>query len=374
MTGGVVCRVGDLCDQIRGVTYSKHDAVMSPMPGYKPVLRANNISRRGLEYEDLVYVPAARISLRQHVMADDVVVAVSSGSLDVVGKAARAVADFDGGFGAFCKVLRPNAKVHPGYFAHFFQTRKYRQKVSSLAAGASISNLRNEHLDELEIVLPSMDEQRRIAAVLDKAGALAAGRREAIARIDQLLQSVFLDMFGDPVTNPKGVEQIPLGELATVRTGKRDANASSSDGKYPFFTCAREPLRIPSYSYDCECVLVAGNGDLNVKQYSGKFDAYQRTYIVESIDRSRLSTNYLYFFLDAYLDELRRQRIGGIIKYIRRANLTGAPLPLPSVMLQEAFDRRCLALNAQRAKMLNAGTRTIALLDDLQQRAFSGAL
>ena len=71
-----------------------------------------------------------------------------------------------------------------------------------------------------------------------------------------------------------------LGEIINVRTGKLDANASSEDGQYPFFTCSREPLRISSYSYDCECVLVAGNGDPNVKYYNGKFDAYQRTYII----------------------------------------------------------------------------------------------
>lgn len=62
-----------------------------------------------------------------------------------------------------------------------------------------------------------------------------------------------------------------LGDYVKIRTGKLDANASSESGQYPFFTCAIEPLKIDSYSYDCECVLVAGNGDLNVKYYSGKF-------------------------------------------------------------------------------------------------------
>lgn len=75
--------------------------------------------------------------------------------------------------------------------------------------------------------------------------------------------------------------KVKLGDLTKIRTGKLDANASSPNGKYPFFTCSKEPLRINSHSYDCECVLVAGNGDLNVKYYNGKFDAYQRTYIIE---------------------------------------------------------------------------------------------
>lgn len=80
-----------------------------------------------------------------------------------------------------------------------------------------------------------------------------------------------------------------LGDYTNIKTGKLDANASSDNGIYPFFTCSKEPLTIDTYSYNCECVLVAGNGDLNVKYYSGKFDAYQRTYIIESNNEENCS-------------------------------------------------------------------------------------
>ncbi len=127
---------------------------------------------------------------------------------------------------------------------------------------------------------------------------------------------------------------VKLGRLTRIYTGKLDANASSESGKYPFFTCSKECLWIESYSYDCECVLVAGNGDLNVKYYNGKFDAYQRTYIIESLDTSKLLVKYLYFFLDAYIKILRAQAIGGVIKYIKIGNLTEALIPLPSIEKQ----------------------------------------
>lgn len=113
-----------------------------------------------------------------------------------------------------------------------------------------------------------------------------------------------------------------LGDYVKIMTGKLDANASSENGKYPFFTCSVYPLKIDTYSYDCECVLVAGNGDLNVKYYNGKFDAYQRTYIIESNNKKILSVPYLYCFLNGYVDELRKQSIGGVIKYIKLGNLT----------------------------------------------------
>ena len=126
-----------------------------------------------------------------------------------------------------------------------------------------------------------------------------------------------------------------LGELCRIRTGKLDANAASPNGKYPFFTCSITPLKIDSFSFDCECVLVAGNGDLNVKYYEGKFDAYQRTYIIESLDKSLLDVKYLYLFLSSYIDILRKQAIGAIIKYIKLGNLTDANLPLPSLEEQK---------------------------------------
>ena len=129
--------------------------------------------------------------------------------------------------------------------------------------------------------------------------------------------------------------RVKVGDITKIKTGKLDANVASEDGEYPFFTCSREPLRISSYSYDCECVLVAGNGDLNVKYYNGKFDAYQRTYILEDNSDGRLYMPYLYLFMEGYVEELRRQAIGGVIKYIKLGNLTDALIELPSVEEQK---------------------------------------
>ena len=129
--------------------------------------------------------------------------------------------------------------------------------------------------------------------------------------------------------------RVRLGNYVKIKTGKLDANASSTDGKYPFFTCSKEPLKISTYSYDCECVLVAGNGDLNVKYYNGKFDAYQRTYIIEDNGSGMLYIPYLYFFMERYVEELRKQSIGGVIKYIKLGNLTDAIIELPDINTQK---------------------------------------
>ena len=175
-----VAAVRDISEQIRGVTYAKSDASAVPRSGYSPMLRANNIGEHGLLLEDLIFVPNTKISPKQRIVANDIVVAASSGSISVVGKTAQARIGFDGGFGAFCKVLRPGPDVHPHYFGHYFKTSSYRRVVSQLASGANINNLKKEHLDNLLIPLPPLPEQKRLAGILDAADALRSKRREAL--------------------------------------------------------------------------------------------------------------------------------------------------------------------------------------------------
>lgn len=123
------------------------------------------------------------------------------------------------------------------------------------------------------------------------------------------------------------MKTINLGKVIKIKTGKLNANQANEKGKYPFFTCATNTLRIDEYAYDCECALVAGNGDLNVKYYNGKFNAYQRVYIIESIDKEHYNVKFLYYFLQSYIEILRKNSIGGVIKYIKLQDLTNAKLP-----------------------------------------------
>lgn len=160
--------------------------------------------------------------------------------------------------------------------------------------------------------------------------------------------------------------KVKIGDLTNIKTGKLDANASSEDGQYPFFTCSREPLKISTYSYDCECVLVAGNGDLNVKYYKGKFDAYQRTYIIEDNGSGKLYMPYLFYFMEGYIEELRKQSIGGVIKYIKLKNLTDALIELPSV------DEQMFIVNVLKntKNILSMRNSEFVMLDNLIKARF----
>ena len=160
--------------------------------------------------------------------------------------------------------------------------------------------------------------------------------------------------------------KIKVGNITKIKTGKLDANASSPDGKYPFFTCSKDPLKINTYSYDCECVLVAGNGDLNVKYYNGKFDAYQRTYIIEDDSNGLLYMPYLYYFLEGYIEELRKQSIGGVIKYIKLGNLTNALIELPPIEEQKYI----VNLMNTSSELIDLRRETINKLDSLVKARF----
>ena len=160
--------------------------------------------------------------------------------------------------------------------------------------------------------------------------------------------------------------KVKLGDLTKIKTGKLDANASSEDGTYPFFTCSKEPLKISTYSYDCECVLVAGNGDLNVKYYDGKFDAYQRTYIIEDNGSNKIYMPYLYYFMERYIEELRKQAIGGVIKYIKLGNLTEALIELPDIEEQKGIVNKLSKIKG----IINNEIKRITLLENLKKARF----
>lgn len=161
-----------------------------------------------------------------------------------------------------------------------------------------------------------------------------------------------------------------IGNICDVRTGKLDANASDENGAYPFFTCSKEPLRINTYSYDAECVLIAGNGDLNVKYYNGKFDAYQRTYILTTKNGvSDVSMQYLYLFFQLYVEILRKKSIGGVIKYIKLGDITEANLPLPPLETQSRIvselDLLQSVIDKQKAQLKELDTLAQAIFYDM---------
>ena len=395
-----VVRVCELAEQLRGVSYGKSDASSTPRPGYLPVLRAGNITEDGLTFDDLVFVPAERVSAKQKIRRNDVVIAASSGSLDVVGKAARALDDYEGGFGAFCKILRPGPDVNPAYFAHFFRTQQYRQRVSSLAAGVNINNLRNEHLDEIKIPIPSLRMQWRIAKILDKADALRAKRRAALAQLDTLTQSIFLDMFGDPATNSKGWPVVTIADICEVKGGKRlpkgeeysstptphryirvvDLKAGRVDEAKLVFLRPEIQAQIARYVVNFGDMIISIAGSIGlVAPVPATLDGVNLTENAAKLVPRR-GGELDAVFLAAYLQTPHaqsqiRSHVGQVtIGKLALFRIEKIKVSLPELALQREFVLRISALRDHDTVLRRAQLELDALFASLQQRAFRGEL
>ena len=166
--------------------------------------------------------------------------------------------------------------------------------------------------------------------------------------------------------------------ISNIRTGKKDANYGSENGQYPFFTCAAEPICCDGYSFDCNAILLAGNGDINnISRFNGKFEAYQRTYVVETLLPFNIDYIY-YFFKYKWLDYNKDKMFGTAIPYIRLGNLQEFPIPLPPLAEQQRIVERIETLFAKldeaKEKLQNTldtfETRKAAIL----HKAFTGEL
>ncbi len=213
-----MARLGDFIEQIRGVSYKPDDVCPELRENCIALLRANNIREGQLNFDDVVFVDKKRVHDNQLLKAGDILICTSSGSKELVGKAAYVQKDLPMTFGAFCKVVRPQ-KIRSDYLGHFFNSPNYRQKISDSSAGANINNIRNEHIDDLEILLPTADRQEHIAIVLNKLTNLISLRKQQLAKLDELVKARFVEMFGDLTINSKGLKIVHLSEVAEYFNG-----------------------------------------------------------------------------------------------------------------------------------------------------------
>ncbi len=129
----------------------------------------------------------------------------------------------------------------------------------------------------------------------------------------------------------------PLAEVAHIQTGKLDSNAAVDNGRYPYFTCSPETLRIDEFAFDKEAVLLAGNnanGIFCVKHFKGKFNAYQRTYVIEPKDTKELDARFLYYFITTLSSKLTSYSSGTATKFLTRKILDPLPVPLLDIEIQ----------------------------------------
>lgn len=229
------------------------------------------------------------------------------------------------------------------------------------------------------VPVPPENEQRRIVAILDEAFQGIATTKANAERNLQNAQAVFESHVERVFArSPDGWRLAALGELCQVKTGKKDVNQGNPGGQFPFFTCAAEHTYSDSYSFDAEALLVAGNGNVGqVSYYSGKFEAYQRTYVLFGFND--VTAKYLYRVLDKRLSAtVSKQKLGNTMPYIKIGMLTNFIVPVPCLAEQHQISSELdlLAHETDRLKAiyLAKDDALIELKKSLLHQAFTGAL
>ena len=160
-----------------------------------------------------------------------------------------------------------------------------------------------------------------------------------------------------------------LGKIAIIRTGKLDSNAAVIGGRYPFFTCDPNTLSIDVWAYDTEAVLLAGNnasGNYTAKYYKGKFNAYQRTYIIESANEEELNIRYLYYALNQQLRLLKTMSSGSTTKFLTIRMLDNLDIPLIGINIQTQIVNILSAYD----DLIENNQKQIKLLEEAAQRLY----
>lgn len=226
--------------------------------------------------------------------------------------------------------------IYNRYLFHFLKSKT--AYLNSLGRGATFKEISKSIVEQIEIPLPPLDDQHHIATVLDKVTDLIAQRRAQLDKLDLLVKARFVEMFGDSHTNPYNLPTAKWNDVFNTTTGKLDSNAAVVNGAYPFFTCSKIALRIDKYAFDQEALLLAGNnaaGKYDVKYYKGKFNAYQRTYVLS------LKQNWSYelfrFQLEDKLEYLEQQSLGGLTKYLTLKILNELEFVIPTKLEQDKF-------------------------------------
>ena len=226
--------MSQLAVQIRGVSYKPDDLHKGLDENSIALLRANNINDGEINFNDLVYVDRSKVSNNQLLRQGDILICASSGSKNLVGKAAQVDFNREITFGAFCKVVRPTT-VESDYLGMYFQSPIYRKIVSSLAQGANINNIKNADIDNLLVNIPNNDTKKKIVEIFKRMQSIIRNRQQQLQKLDELVKARFVELFGDCVLNTKGWKTKRLGDIAEVGSSKRVFVEDLKETGIPFY-------------------------------------------------------------------------------------------------------------------------------------------
>lgn len=232
-----------------------------------------------------------------------------------------------------CVTIKPDkSKLNDVFLFHYFKSNIFGLEVKNKVNANIQDNVGIGDLMKMKIPLPpTKSEQTAIATALSDADALINSLEKLIAKKRNIKQGAMQQLL-----KPKeGWKVKKLGEIAEkITTGKLDANAANENGAYRFYTCAKNHFFINEYAFDDEALLVSGNGENvgYVHYYKGRFNAYQRTYVITGVNQN---IHFVKIYLDRYLPERIDSEVNsGNTPYIKMGTLTDMRISLPDMREQ----------------------------------------
>ncbi len=226
-------------------------------------------------------------------------------------------------------------------------------KLKRFSHGAVFDTITQNTFSYINVKLPPLSKQEEISKILSSFDDKIDLLHQQNKTLEDMAQTLFRQWFVEGKN--KTWKSANLGSFLNITTGKKDANYSVQEGGYPFFTCSQNILRAPNYSFEGKAILLAGNGDFNVKRYIGKFEAYQRTYVLTS--KNKIFFNFLYVLIKYYLSLITRGAQGSVIKFITKGMVSDFTFYLPEYELDKnlkSFDKIycCIDYNIRKVKTL----------------------
>ena len=247
-----------------------------------------------------------------------------------------------------------------------FALSKALKAIEERTSFATVKHLSAKELNKLEIAVPSYGEQKNKSEILRRLERIIKLRQNELNSLDNLIKARFVEMFFD-----KGYPVLPWNDVFNTTTGKLDSNAMVENGEYPFFTCAKEVFRIDRYAFDQEALLLAGNnaaGKYDVKYYKGKFNAYQRTYVLGL--KQNWSYRLFQYQLEDKLEYLQQLSLGGLTKYLTMKILGELSFIIPSMDKQIEFEQFVKQVDKSKVAVQKALDEAQILFDSLMQEYF----
>ena len=199
------------------------------------------------------------------------------------------------------------------------------EKLKNSSQGTSIKGITSKEIKQINIFYPEIIEQCEIGLFFKKIDERIESQSKIIKEYKSYRNRILHTIYNDL----NDFDYISLNQLCSITTGKLDANAMNPNGKYKFFTCAKEDYYIDKYSFEGESLIISGNGEVGlIKYFNGKFDAYQRTYVLQNFIKNPL---YIKFALEIELPKkLHREKNVGAMPYIVLSTLTGIKVKIPN--------------------------------------------